>query len=119
MRQAYPDMPFLYSFDHGDVKKYEEVDCSFLDLYEHHIWMAQQNGGEFYKLVGYGYNRFSPDDYKNGEKRERVYRERPEYWQKLLTDKIESLWLPWPGRIAVLSLRQNVGDWWIIRIGLY
>ena len=54
MRQVYPDMPFLYSFDHGDVKKYEEVDCSFLDLYEHHIWMAQQNGGEFYKLVGYG-----------------------------------------------------------------
>ena len=90
MRQVYPDMPFLYSFDHGDVKKYEEVDCSFLDLYEHHIWMAQQNGGEFYKLVGYGYNRFSPDDYKNVVKNaERVYRERPEYWQKLLTDKIE------------------------------
>lgn len=52
--------------------------------------MAQQNGGEFYKLVGYGYNRFSPDDYKNVVKNaERVYRERPEYWQKLLTDKIE------------------------------
>ena len=66
------------------------ADCSFLDLYEHHIWMAQQNGGEFYKLVGYGYNRFSPDDYKNVVKNaERVYRERPEYWQKLLTDKIE------------------------------
>ena len=76
-----PDMPFLYSFDHGDVKKYEEVDCSFLDLYEHHIWMAQQNGGEFYKLVGYGYNRFLPDDYKNVVKNaERVYRERPGYW---------------------------------------
>ena len=90
MRQVYPDMPFLYSFDHGDVKKYEEVDCSFLDLYEHHIWMAQQNGGEFYKLVGYGYNRFLPDDYKNVVKNaERVYRERPGYWQKLLTDKIE------------------------------
>ena len=90
MRQVYPDMPFLYSFDHGDVKKYDEVDCSFLDLYEHHIWMAQQNGGEFYKLVGYGYNRFLPDDYKNVVKNaERVYRERPGYWQKLLTDKIE------------------------------
>lgn len=95
------------------------MDCSFLDLYEHHIWMAQQNGGEFYKLVGYGYNRFSPDDYKNVVKNaERVYRERPEYWQKLLTDKIE-LMASVAGRIAVLSLRQNVGDWWIIRIGLY
>ena len=56
----------------GDVKKYEEVDCSFLDLYEHHIWMAQQNGGEFYKLVGYGYNRFLPDDYKNVDEKRRT-----------------------------------------------
>ena len=32
----------------------------------------------------------SPDDYKNVVKNaERVYRERPGYWQKLLTDKIE------------------------------
>lgn len=92
LREVYPDMPFLYSFDHGTVERYEEVDSSFLDLYEHHIWMAQQNKGEFYRLVGYGYDRFSPKDYKNVVKNaERVYRERPAYWQGLLTDKIEAM----------------------------
>lgn len=30
-------MPFLCSFDYGDVQKYDEIDTSFLDLYEYHI----------------------------------------------------------------------------------
>ena len=62
---------------------------------------------------------FSPDDYKNVVKNaERVYRERPEYWQKLLTDKIELM-----ASVARKNRRPLVTtecwDWWIIRIGLY
>ncbi len=89
VRQAYPDIPFNFSFDNQDVEKYEEVDSSFLDLFEHHIWMAQQNGGEFTSKVGYTYGRFSPEGYKNLVKNgETLYRQTPTYWQELLTAKI-------------------------------
>lgn len=90
MRKVYPDMPFLFSFDYGDVQKYEEIDTSFLDLYEHHIWMVHQNNSEFYKIVDYKDGQFSPEPYKKVVRSaEKLYREKPLYWQKLLTDKIE------------------------------
>lgn len=91
-RANYPDMPFTFSFDTEDVSVYEQVDASFLDFYEHHIWMVQQNGNEFYRKVGYGYERFSPEGYKNVVKNaERVYREQPEYWQGLLTKRLNQM----------------------------
>ena len=91
MKEAYPDIPFLFSFDNADVEKYEEMSAKdYLDLFEHHIWMVQQNGNEFYKEVDYRDGRFSPEAYKKVvRKAEPLYREKPEYWQKLLTDKIE------------------------------
>lgn len=90
MRKNYPDMPFIFSFDNGDVNKYEEVDTSFLDFFEHHIWMVQQNNGEFYREVDYKEGRFSPQAYKNVVARaEKLYREKPLYWQQLLVDKIQ------------------------------
>lgn len=90
MREKYPDMPFLFSFDNGDVQKYEEIDTSFLDLFEHHIWMVHQNNSEFYKIVDYKDGQFSPESYKKVVRTaEKLYREKPQYWQKLLTDKIE------------------------------
>lgn len=89
MRKTYPDMPFLFSFDYGDVQKYDEIDTSFLDLYEHHIWMVHQNNSEFYKAVDYKDGQFSPEAYKKVvQQAEKLYREKPQYWQKLLTDKI-------------------------------
>ena len=92
MRSDYPDMPFLFSFDNAEVEKYNETDTSFLDLYEHHIWMVQQNDSEFYKAVGYTYERFNYDAYKGVvANAERLYRERPAYWQQLLVEKIERM----------------------------
>lgn len=92
LKASYPDMPFIYSFDTEDVSVYEQVDISFLDFYEHHIWMAQQNGGEYYKLVGYDYGKFSPEGYKNlARNGERVYKEKPKYWQNLLTTRIKQM----------------------------
>lgn len=90
MRVKYPDMPFLFSFDCWDVHKYEEVDTSFLDLFEHHIWMVHQNNNEFYKKVDYKDGQFLPEAYKKVVKvAEKLYKEKPLYWQKLLTDKIK------------------------------
>lgn len=92
LRKVFPDIPFLFSFDCQDVRKYNEFDTSFLDMYEHHLWMVHQNNSEFYKKVGYKDGRFSPDAYKMVVKNaEALYYENPEYWQKLLVDKIELL----------------------------
>ncbi|WP_029906925.1 cellulase-like family protein [Prevotella sp. 10(H)] len=92
MKEEYPEMPFLFSFDYGDVEKYNEVDTSFLDLYEHHIWMVHQNNSEFYKAVGYKDGQFSPQAYKSVvANAEKLYREKPQYWQQLLVDKIEQM----------------------------
>lgn len=52
--------------------------------------MVQQNGGEFYKLTEYGYERFDAKGYTNlSLKAEGVYRARPEYWQKALVQAID------------------------------
>lgn len=100
VREKYPDIPFLFSFDHGDVRKYEEVDTSFLDLYEHHIWMVHQNKSEFYKQVDYKDGQFSPEAYKKVVRNaEKLYREKPGYWQDLLTAQIE--------RIAAVAKRNR------------
>lgn len=90
MKENYPALPFLFSFDNSNVEKYEEIDTSFLDAYEHHIWMVHQNNSEFYKAIDYKNGQFSPKAYKNVVKiAEKLYREKPLYWQKLLTDKIK------------------------------
>lgn len=92
VRKEFPDIPLLFSFDNADVEKYEETDVSFLDMIEHHLWMANQNNSEYYKLVGYDNGRFSPQAYKNVVKNaERVYREKPDYWNGLLVNKINQL----------------------------
>lgn len=92
VRQQYPQLPLCYSFQNERVENYTEHDVSYFDLYEHHIWMAQENNDEYYKEVGYAYDRFTDDGYKNVVlKAEQVYRSRPEYWQKLLITKIDRI----------------------------
>ncbi|MBN2010050.1 cellulase, partial [candidate division KSB1 bacterium] len=89
VKAAYPDLPVCYSFTGGLPELYAEKDLSFFDLLEHHTWIAQLNNGEFDKAVGYNYERFSPEGYKNLVKNsERVYRERQEYWHQQLVDEI-------------------------------
>ncbi len=88
VRAAYPQLPLLFSFFNDRVEDYLDHQMPF-DLFEHHIWMAQQNNHEFYKEVGYNYERFDAKGYtamvKNAE---RAYRARPDYWRKLMLDKI-------------------------------
>jgi Sugar-binding cellulase-like len=92
VRKEFPDMPLLYSLDTDRVENYLDFDLSYFDLFEHHIWMAQQNGGEFNKAVGYSFGRFDPTGYRNlSLKAESVYRENPLYWQELLTKKIDRI----------------------------
>jgi hypothetical protein len=90
VRAKYPHMPLLFSFGTDRPEGYLEHDLSDFDLLDPHIWMVQQNDSEFYKLAGYGYERFDSKGYTNlGQKAEKVYSERPEYWQKALVAAID------------------------------
>jgi hypothetical protein len=92
VRQTYAEIPLCYSFDGSRYEYYVERDLSFLDLLEHHIWMAKQNNNEFYRIVDYKDGLFNPQAYKNLVSRaEKTYRERPEYWRELLVNGIHRL----------------------------
>jgi hypothetical protein len=90
VRAHYTQIPLLFSCAEDSPEHYLEHDLSDFDLLDPHIWMAQQNEGEFYRLTEYGYEGFDPKGYTNlSLKAEGVYRARPEYWQNLLTQTIE------------------------------
>jgi hypothetical protein len=90
LRARYPQMPLLFSCAEDHPESYLAQDLSDFDLLDPHIWMAQQNDGEFYKLAEYGYEHFDAKGYTNlSLKAEDVYRARPEYWQKTLAQAID------------------------------
>ncbi len=92
VRFRYPKMPLFFSCSSDRVENYLEHDLSDFDLLDPHVWMAQENGEEFYKLIPYAYERFDPKGYTNlSLKAETTYRSRPQYWQDLLTRKINRL----------------------------
>ena len=88
VREAYPDLPLVFSTDSQDLWRFDN-DLSYFDLVEHHIWMANQKQGEFLKAIDYKNGRFDPQAYKNVQANaERVYREKPDYWNNLLLNQI-------------------------------
>ena len=88
VREAYPDLPLVFSTDSQDLWRFDN-DLSYFDLVEHHIWMANQKQGEFLKAIDYKNGRFDPQAYKNVQSNaERVYREKPDYWNNLLLNQI-------------------------------
>jgi hypothetical protein len=89
VRAEYPTMPLLFSVATGSMESFTEHRLPYFDLMDPHIWMAQQYGGEFYRLTDYHYERFDNKGYTNlSLKAADVYRARPEYWQKGLTQGI-------------------------------
>jgi len=92
VRARYPEMPLFFSCSSDRVENYLEHDLTDFDLLDPHVWMAQENGGEFYNIVGYAYERFDPKGITNlSLKAEATYRARPQYWQDLLVRKIDRL----------------------------
>ena len=91
VREAYPDMPLVFSTDSQDLWRFKN-DLSYFDLVEHHIWMANQNQGEFLKAIEYKNGRFDPQAYKHVQANaERVYREKPDYWSGMLVKQIGAM----------------------------
>jgi hypothetical protein len=90
VRSRYPQMPLLFSCAEDRPENYLEYDLSDFDLLDPHIWMVQQNDGEFYRLAEYGYERFDAKGYTNLSLRaEDLYRARPQYWQNELVQAID------------------------------
>lgn len=90
LRAKYPDIPYTFSTTTemtAEVAGRTQLDM--LDLLEPHIWMSGFNGGEFYREVGYTYDRFEYTSYRNlALKGEPAYRARPDYWRNGLATMI-------------------------------
>jgi hypothetical protein len=84
MRSRFPDTEFTFS--NIVCKDWKNRDLSILDFLELHIWMA---AGDFYKQVGYNYERFDPAGYeKIAANAEKIYRQNPEHWLGVLKELI-------------------------------
>lgn len=92
VRAQFPALPLVFSTDLDRVEVFTEVDTSFADAIEHHLWMAGEHDDEFNRRVGYSYERFSETGYHNLQlKGAALYAETPQHWRRLLTDKIARL----------------------------
>lgn len=79
VRGDFPDLSYTFSMT-SEYDMWKEQDVSMLDFLEPHLWMTQST--DFYKQVGYHYERFESKGYENlVAHAERIYRERPEHWQ--------------------------------------
>jgi len=91
LRSKYPQVPYTFSFT-GEITEQtlSKGDLSMLDFLEPHIWMVSMNDQEFYKKVGYHYERFSYEGYDNlALKGEKLYRENEAYWKAGLLKQIK------------------------------
>ncbi len=82
LRSKYPDIPYTFSFTgEVSVNDWNRADLSMFDLLELHIWMTSSYKGEFYKTIGYRYDKFSDEGYKNMQLyAEKLYIEKRDYW---------------------------------------
>lgn len=90
IREHYPDMPVTFSFT-GEVTAdtLEKGPFEMLDFLEPHIWMSGYNGDEYYREVGYSYDRFEGTSYRNlALNGKRVYEQKRDYWQEGLKAQI-------------------------------
>jgi hypothetical protein len=91
VQAKYPDLPCTFSFT-GEITKetLNRTSLQMLDFLEPHIWMTSFNGGEFYKEVGYGYERYDFSGYRNlALNAETAYIKRKQYWKDGLTSQVK------------------------------
>lgn len=93
VREAYPQLPYCFSFDGDNTEHYREKDLSFFDLAEHHIWMTKLNRQQFYNEVGKAKDgRFTEEAYHLlSDHAIDVYEGKKDYWQSLLVKGIQTL----------------------------
>jgi hypothetical protein len=88
LRESYPQLAYTFSFT-SEYETWKQQDVSMLDFLELHLWMTHFT--DFYKQVGYNYERFDSKGYENlALKGEKLYRERPPFWNQKLREGV--LW---------------------------
>ncbi len=86
LRQSYPQIKCCFSFT-GPWEGMEEVDLSYFDLLEPHVWMHAL--GDFGERIGYHFERFDNRGYETlVDHAEAVYRENPDHWRAQLVTGI-------------------------------
>lgn len=115
LRARFPDLAYTFSFT-GEVngESAGKAEYPMLDFLEPHIWMVSGNGGEFYREVGYAYDRFENTGYANLQMNgERVYREREEYWRQMLIGQIRhaAAWSSLSGKALITTECWGVVDY--------
>jgi hypothetical protein len=86
VRKAYPDLDYTFSFT-SEYDTWQQQDVSMLDFLELHIWMVQWS--DFYKQVGYNYERFDLKGYNNlVDKAKPLYESKPDFWKSKLLDGV-------------------------------
>ncbi|MDX2150714.1 MAG: cellulase-like family protein [Bryobacteraceae bacterium] len=87
LRESYPQLAYTFSFT-SEYDKWREEDVSMHDFLELHLWMTHFS--DFYKQVGYNYERFDAKGYDNMQlKSEALYRSKPEHWKAALAKGVD------------------------------
>ena len=91
VRRAYPNLDYTFSFS-SQYRDWDQQDVSALDFLEPHLWMASDEVSDFYEVVGYDFNAFSPVGMNNVVKYARnQYRSNAERYDRALFDGIDNL----------------------------
>lgn len=86
-RSAYPQFDYCFSFT-SEYDRWQSEDVSMHDFLDLHLWMTHFT--DFYKQVGYRYERFDSKGYENlVAKGETLYRSKPEYWNTKLAEGVK------------------------------
>lgn len=85
-RERYPQFDYCFSFT-SEYQRWESEDVSMHDFLEPHLWMTHFT--DFYKQVGYAYERFDSKGYENLAARgEALYRAQREHWHAKLAEGV-------------------------------
>lgn len=86
-RAGYPQFDYCFSFT-NEYGEWKTEDVSMHDFLELHLWMTHFT--DFYKQVGYAYERFDSKGYENLVKHgEALYRSKPAFWNRRLAEGVE------------------------------
>jgi hypothetical protein len=90
-REHYPDEDYTFSFC-TQYRDWAEQDVGMLDLLEPHVWMSHPSTSDWNKVVGYDFQKFSPEGFDNIVARgEKTYRDNKVRYDKALTDEIANM----------------------------
>jgi hypothetical protein len=93
LKRDYPDIACTFSSvgPLGCRSGQHEAIRGTVDFLDPHIFMAIANDNEFYKRVGYNFERFDPKGYENvALHAEDLYRADPDYWLSLIDRQIDT-----------------------------